>query len=107
VLNGPARVFHNTTRNANHWLLLKLVGTRSNRMGIGSKVRLTGADGAVQYDYVTTSSGFASASDARVHFGLGAATSAKEIQILWPSGIRQTLADVAADRIVTVIEPAQ
>jgi enediyne biosynthesis protein E4 len=107
VLNGPARVFHNTTRNANHWLLLKLVGTRSNRMGIGSKVRLTGADGAVQYDYVTTSSGFASASDVRVHFGLGAATSAKEIQILWPSGIWQTLADVAADRIVTVIEPAQ
>jgi hypothetical protein len=107
VLNGAARIFHNTTRNDNHWLLLRLSGTKSNRMGIGAKIRLTAADGSVQYNHVTTSVGYASSSDARVHFGLGASASAKEIQIVWPSGIRQTLHDVAADRVVPVTEPAQ
>jgi hypothetical protein len=107
VLNGAARVFHNTTRNSNHWLLLNLRGTKSNRMGIGAKIKLTAADGSVQYNHVTTSAGYASSSDSRVHFGLGASASAKEIQIIWPSGIRQTLRDVAADRIVPVTEPGQ
>ncbi len=105
VLNGPAEVFHNTTRNANHWMLLKLTGTRSNRMGIGAKIRLTAADGSVQYNHVTTSTGYACSSDSRVHFGLGSSASAKEIQIVWPSGIRQTLRDVAADRVIPITEP--
>ncbi len=47
VLNGQAKIFHNTTRNSNHWLPLKLDGRKSNRMGIGAKIRLTGADGSV------------------------------------------------------------
>lgn len=104
VLNGAARVFHNTTKNANHWILLKLMGAKSNRMGIGAKIRLTAADGSVQFNHVTTSTGFASSSDARVHFGLGASATAKEIEILWPSGIRQVLRDVGADRVVPVTE---
>ena len=104
VLNGPAKIFHNTTRNGNHWMLLKLRGVKSNRMGIGAKVRVTAADGSVQYDRVTTSVGYASSSDSRLHFGLGANGSAKEIEITWPSGIRQVLHDVAADRAITVIE---
>ena len=54
-----------------------------------------------------TSTGYACSSDPRVHFGLGASASAKEIQIVWPSGIRQTLRDVAADRVVPVTEPNQ
>ena len=107
VLNGTAKIFHNTTRNNNHWLLLNLRGTKSNRMGIGAKIRLTAADGSVEYNHVTTSAGYASSSDSRVHFGLGASASAKEIQIVWPSGIRQTLHDVAADRIVPITEPGQ
>jgi hypothetical protein len=101
----PSAFFHNTTRNANHWMLLKLAGTKSNRMGIGAKIRLTAADSSVQYNHVTTSTGFACASDSRVHFGLGASASAKEIEIAWPSGVRQTLRDVPADRVVTVTEP--
>jgi hypothetical protein len=105
VLNGPAKIFHNTTRNGNHWILLKLRGTESNRMGIGAKIRLTAADGSVQYNHVTTSVGYASSSDSRVHFGLGANTAAKEIQITWPSGIQQVLHDVAADRIAAITEP--
>ncbi|HLN02574.1 MAG TPA: CRTAC1 family protein [Bryobacteraceae bacterium] len=107
VLNGQAKIFHNTTQNGNHWILLKLCGTKSNHMGIGAKVRVTTADGAVQYNHVTTSMGYASSSDSRVHFGLGASAAAKEIQITWPSGIRQVLRDVAADRVVTVIEPSE
>jgi enediyne biosynthesis protein E4 len=105
VLNGEAEIFHNTTQNGNHWIILKLRGASSNRMGIGAKIRLTAADGSVQYDHVTTSVGYASSSDSRVHFGLGANSAAKEIEITWPSDVKQTLRDVAADRVVTVAEP--
>jgi enediyne biosynthesis protein E4 len=105
VLNGQAKIFHNTTRNGNHWVLLSLRGTASNRMGIGAKIRVTAADGSVQYNHVTTSVGYASSSDSRVHFGLGANAAAKEIEITWPSGRRQVLHDVAADRVVAVTEP--
>jgi enediyne biosynthesis protein E4 len=107
VLNGPARVFHNTTARGNHWLLLKLTGTKSNRMGIGARVRVTAADGSQQFNHATTSTGYAGSSDPRVHFGLGASATAKEIEIVWPSGIRQVLRDVAADRVVAVTEPAR
>ncbi|HLY15640.1 MAG TPA: CRTAC1 family protein [Bryobacteraceae bacterium] len=107
VLNGQAKIFHNTTRNGNHWILLKLAGTRSNRMGIGAKIRLTAADGSVQYNHATTSTGYASSSDPRVHFGLGKSSAAKEIEITWPSGIKQSLRDVPGDRVVTVTEPGQ
>ncbi len=105
VLNGPARIFHNTTRNGNHWILLQLKGTRSNRMGIGAKVRLTTAAGLTQYNHVTTSRGYACSSDPRVHFGLGASSVAREIEIVWPSRVRQVLRDVPGDRVVTVTEP--
>ncbi len=105
VLNGPAKVFHNITRNASHWISLKLTGTKSNRMGIGARIRLTGADGVTQYNHLTTSTGYASSSDPRVHFGLGTAASAREIEIAWPSGIRQVLKNVAGDRVVAVTEP--
>ena len=105
VLNGPARIFHNTTHNGNHWILLQLTGTKSNRMGIGAKIRLTTADGLTQYNHATTSTGYAASSDPRVHFGLGASAVAREIEILWPSRIRQVLHDVAGDRVVQVTEP--
>ena len=107
VLNGPAKVFHNTSKNENHWLLLKLTGVKSNRMGIGASIRLTADNGSIQYNHVTTSTGYASASDARVHFGLGSSKLAKEIQILWPSGRKQVLRDVAVDRIVEIAEPSR
>jgi enediyne biosynthesis protein E4 len=105
VWNGAAKVFHNTTKNGNHWLLLQLTGTKSNRMGLGARIRLTASDGAVQYNHATTSTGYASSSDPRVHFGLGLAASAREIEIRWPSGVRQVLRDVPADRVLEVREP--
>jgi len=107
VLNGPAKVFHNTTRNENHWVLLKLTGVKSNRMGIGAQIRLTAADGSMQYNHVSTSTGYASSSDPRVHFGLGASRTAREIQVLWPSGIKQVLRDVVVDRVIEIGEPSR
>ncbi len=107
VLNGPIKYFHNVSSGANHWLTLKLVGVKSNRMGLGARVRITTPDGGQQYENAQTSSGYACSSDPRVHFGLGEAKMAKEIEIVWPSGIHQVLRDVAADRIVTVTEAAR
>ena len=59
----------------------------------------------MQYNHVTTSVGYASASDKRVHFGLGADRTAREIEIRWPSGARQVLKDVSADQVLEVREP--
>ena len=105
ALGGPVRVFRNVTPNQNHWILLKLVGTKSNRMGIGAQIRITTDDGRKQYNEATTSTGYAASSDPRVHFGLGPSKTVREIEIRWPSGVRQLLHDVAADRVVTVEEP--
>jgi len=107
ALGEPAKVFHNITAGPNHWILLKLVGTRSNRMAIGAQVRITTDDGRSQWNEVTTSVGYASSSDSRVHFGLGASSRVKELEVHWPSGIRQALHDLQGDRIVTVEEPRQ
>ncbi len=65
VLNGSLKYFHNISKNNNHWIILKLVGKKSNRMGLGAKVRITGEDGKVQYNHATTAVGYASASDSR------------------------------------------
>jgi len=104
VLNGKAQLFHNVSPGGNHWLLLKLVGVKSNRMGLGAQVRIA-TEAGVQYNHATTSTGYACSSDPRVHFGLGAAKVVKEIDIVWPSRIHQTLRNVAADQILTVTEP--
>jgi hypothetical protein len=106
ALGRPARVFRNVTQNHNHWIILKLVGTKSNRMGIGAQIRITMDDGRSQYDEVTTSTGYAASSDPRVHFGLGTSAMIREIEIRWPSGTRQMLHDVSGDRVVVVTEPA-
>jgi enediyne biosynthesis protein E4 len=105
ALGAPVKVFRNITETSNHWILLKLVGTKSNRMGLGAQIRLTTADGQMLYNEATTSTGYAASSDPRVHFGLGSSRMIKEIEIRWPSGIRQLLHDVVGDRIVEVIEP--
>ena len=105
ALGGPVSVFRNITETRNHWILLKLVGTKSNRMGIGAQIRVTTDDGRMLFNQATTSTGYAASSDPRVHFGLGSSRVIKEIQIRWPSGTRQLLHDVTADRILEVTEP--
>ncbi|HLH02945.1 MAG TPA: CRTAC1 family protein [Bryobacteraceae bacterium] len=106
VLGGNVKVLRNVSANSNHWLVLKLRGTRSNRMGLGAQIRLTTEGGKAQWNEATTSVGYASSSDARVHFGLGAAALVRELEIRWPSGIRQTVRNVRADQMLTVEEAA-
>ena len=106
VLNGSVKLFHNVSGDHNHWILLKLTGTKSNRMGIGSQIHITTKDGQSQWNEVTTAIGYASSSDSRVHFGLGANTRIKEIEVRWPSGIKQVLHDIEVDRIVSIKEPS-
>jgi hypothetical protein len=84
---------------------LKLAGTKSNRMGIGAQIHITSEDGRQQWNEVTTAVGYTSSSDNRVHFGLGVNQKIKDIEIRWPSGIRQVLHNVAADQILTIEEP--
>jgi hypothetical protein len=100
-LNERAELLHNRTPGGNHWLGLRLVGTRSNRDGIGARIRIGN-----KTNHVTTSVGFACSSDKVVHFGLGAAATAALVEIEWPSGAKQRLTDVAADRVVSVTEPS-
>jgi hypothetical protein len=106
TLNGYSEHFRNTTANGNHWILFRLEGVRSNRMGIGARIRITTPDGLVQVNHATTSTGYSASSDHRVHFGLGKNEVIRSVEIVWPSGARQTLSDVRADQILTVREPA-
>jgi hypothetical protein len=103
---GTAHVLMNRTDEQNHWLTLRLVGHKSNRDGIGAQVKIVTAHGS-QWATVTTSSGYMSASDVRAHFGLGVDSQVNRIEIRWPSGIRQIVADVKADQQITVDEPEQ
>ena len=105
AIGEPPAVLYNATVGGGHWLALKLVGTKSNRDGIGATVKLTGGDGRVQYNHVTTAVGYASSSDPRVHFGLGAASAARTVEIRWPSGTTQVLRDIPAGRVLEVQEP--
>ncbi len=104
--DGPAHILHNETPAQNHWLLLKLTGHKSNRDGIGAAVKVVTESGQ-QFASVTTAGSYLSASDKRVHFGLGKDSGAQIIEIRWPSGIVQTLKDIRADQVLEINEPLQ
>jgi hypothetical protein len=101
--DGPLYLLHNETPTQNHWLLLDLVGHRSNRDAIGAEVTVNTSRGK-QLATVTTAGSYLSSSDKRVHFGLGGDTVAN-IEIRWPAGIVQTLTDVRADQILQSTSP--
>ena len=102
--DGLAYVLQNEILTNNHWLLLKLVGHKSNRDAIGAQIKIATGDGP-QYAMVTTAASYLSSGDKRVHFGLGKQTQVSTIEIRWPSGITQTLKDVRADQILQIDEP--
>lgn len=102
---GPVHILHNETPTKNHWILLNLVGHKSNRDGIGAEITIKTSKG-IQFDTVSTAGSYLSSNDKRAHFGLGTDTSVKEIKIRWPSGIIQTLENVPADQVLRVDEPA-
>jgi hypothetical protein len=106
AIGAPAEVWLNDSPGGRHWLAFELQGTKSNRDGIGARIKVS-AGGAVQYNHVSFAAGYASSSAGPTHFGLGASKSADLVEIRWPSGITQELRNVAADRVVKVKEPAK
>lgn len=102
--DGTAHVIRNQTANGNHWLGLKLVGHRSNRDAIGAEVKITTEKGS-QWEMVSTAASYLSASDKRLHFGLGSEKTAR-VEITWPSGIKQSVSDVRCDQYTTIDETA-
>jgi hypothetical protein len=97
-------VLRNDGGNRGHWLSIATVGTRSNRDGLGAKIDVVGESGLEQHFAVTTGSSYLSASDKRVHVGLGRDTVARTITVRWPSGAVQTLRDVPVNRVLTLKE---
>jgi hypothetical protein len=102
VLGDRAQLLRNVSEGANGWLVLRLAGRSSNRGGLGARVQA-----GSQWNHMTTSIGYASSSDYGVHFGLGQATAVPRVEITWPSGVKQVLADVKANTIVRVEEPSR
>jgi len=96
-------ILRNDGGNANHWLTVLLIGTRSNRDGIGASLKLT-SEGFVQVEQAKGGMGYMSASDPRIHFGLGKRTKIDSLEITWPSGRVEHLANVPVDKIVAVKE---
>jgi hypothetical protein len=105
-LDAEPTLLRNEGGNANHWLMVTLQGRRSNRGGIGAIVRIVDDRGRARSAISSTASSYQSASDRRVHFGLGEATLVKRLEVHWPSGTVQVLNDLAADRVVEIVEPA-
>ena len=87
-------------------MLFDLRGTRSNRDGIGARIKIVTASGRTLYNHATTSVGFMSSSDRRVHFGLGKETAIQQAEIRWPSGEVQILPKPQVDQVLRVEEPA-
>ena len=103
-LGSPAILVHNVSTTGNHWISIKLKGTRSNRDGVGARVEVVSA-GRKQTAERVAGSGYLSQNDSRMHFGLSTAKSIEQLTVHWPSGREQVLRDVAVDRVLTVEEP--
>ena len=103
VLDGPPLLLQNKTVKAGHWLRIKTRGVRSNRDGFGARVTIK-AGGLAQTAEVRANSSFESASDPRLHFGLGTATQVDSIEVRWPSGTVDRATALAADQEITIEE---
>jgi len=104
ALSAPAEIWINDSPGNSHWVEISLQGTKSNRDGIGAKIKVS-AGGKTQFNHMTTASGYASSSAGPVHFGLANAKVVDEVEIRWPSGTVQTLKSIPADQVLQVKEP--
>ena len=100
ALGEPARLFRNTSGRDSNWVELRLVGTTSNRDGVGARVRAAG-----QTRWVKSAVGYSSSRSAPIHLGLGGEEGPIEVEVAWPGGVVQTVSGVAANRRTTVTEP--
>ena len=97
------QLLRNDGGNANHWLEIFLIGTKSNRDGVGARVKLSAGD-LVLYEQRKGGMSYQSAQDPRLHFGLGQRVSIDAIEVLWPSGVVTKLINIKSDQIITVKE---
>jgi enediyne biosynthesis protein E4 len=102
-LDGPPSLLRNDGGNRNSWLIVKCIGTRSNRSAIGARVRVV-ADGRAQVDEVMSGSGYYSQNDLRLHFGLGAAAAVDQLEIAWPSGVKESFRNLEVRQSVVIRE---
>src|SRR5208337_4353892 len=102
--NGPACLFRNDGGNRNHWLSVRLIGTKSNRDGIGAVVRVESSSGK-QWNMVRSGSSYCSQSDLALTFGVGHDTKVTQLQIEWPSGAKQQLTNISVNQFLTIEEP--
>ena len=103
-MNERPSLLRNDYGGANGWLSIKLEGRQSNRSAIGATVIVT-TDGRQQARAVVSQASYYSHDDLRVHFGLGAATRADRVEVRWPSGSVQTMTDISAKQVITIVEP--
>jgi enediyne biosynthesis protein E4 len=103
----PAVVLRNDGGNRRQWLGLQLTGRKSNRDGIGARVKVISSSGMTQHFVITTAVGYLSASDKRLVVGLGGDSSAKLVEIRWPSGHIQTFDNVRAGQMLLATEPSE
>ena len=104
--NQPAVLLRNDSATENHWLSVRLRGTRSNRNGFGARVLVRAGD-LVQVNEARSTSSYLSQDDPRLFFGLGPHEVVERLEITWPSGTRQVMSQIDADRTVEVHEPAR
>ena len=102
-VNAPPDLFRTETDPGRHWLLVKLVGTASNRSAIGARLGCT-AGGFTQWQEVRGGGSYISQNDLRAHFGLGAAATVERLWVRWPNGLEEEWRDLGADRILTLRE---
>jgi hypothetical protein len=102
-IDGAPMVLRNRGIPGQHWVSFELAGTKSNRLAIGARVKLT-SGGMTQTDQVRSGGSYLSQSDLRLHFGLGGASKIDSVEIRWPSGATDTLRNLAADQFYAVLE---
>jgi hypothetical protein len=102
--DGPSYFIRNEGGNRNNWIAVELRGVKSNRLGIGGRVKLTSESGKVQYSMVSTTASYLSSNDHRVFFGLGPEKKIKEIEISWPGGNKQKVVDPKINELLKVEE---
>jgi len=102
-MNAPVSLLVNQVKSSNHWIAFKTVGTKSNRDGIGAKVRVKVGD-RILVDEVRSGSSYVSNNDMRIHFGLGASTKLDWVEVRWPSGLSEKFANVRLDSINSLKE---
>jgi enediyne biosynthesis protein E4 len=100
---GPGQLFQNRGGEKNHWIGLKLEGTRSNRDAVGARASLR-SDSFTSVDQIKGGMSYCSAQDLRLYFGLGNRVKVDSLEICWPSGLREYFKDMSVDRIYVIKE---